>query len=193
MPVPESVPESVSEPASASEPVPASPVPADERVHPLEFGITLNPEAARIDELIRLARLADNRGFELLGLMGGPRRSPKAAIDALDEAVAVIRRVWAAGDTPAAYEGEHYRLEGVVPGPAPAHPIGIRPGAYRPRMLEVTGRRGDGRQPSFPYLDPAGIIALNKQMADHDRQIETFHAEAAPAVREAVSKEGAAR
>ncbi len=206
------------------------------RNHPLEFGIALNPEAARIEELIRLARLADDRGLNLLGVMdhpfnptvldswtmltvlaartehirlfpdvvnlplrppailakaaasldlitggrielgigagagadhggggmGGPRRSPKEAIDALEEAIAVIRRVWAAGDEPAVYEGQHYRLEGVVPGPAPAHPIGLWVGAYGPRMLELTGRLADGWLPSFPYIDVARYVELNK-------------------------------
>jgi Luciferase-like monooxygenase len=36
----------------------------------------------------------------------------------------------------------------VKPGPAPAHPIGIWVGAYKPRMLELVGRTADGWIPS---------------------------------------------
>jgi len=46
-------------------------------------------------------------------------------------------------------EGEHHRVKGAKPGPAPAHPIGIWVGAYGPRMLRFTGRLGDGWLPSL--------------------------------------------
>jgi alkanesulfonate monooxygenase SsuD/methylene tetrahydromethanopterin reductase-like flavin-dependent oxidoreductase (luciferase family) len=57
---------------------------------------------------------------------GGPRRSPAQAVDALDEAISIIREVWAA-ERPGGVrvDGRHYRVAGAKRGPAPAHDIGI--------------------------------------------------------------------
>lgn len=66
----------------------------------------------------------------------------------------------------AAVDGEHYRLAGAQPGPPPAHRIGLWLGAYRPRMLRLTGRLADGWLPSMGYLDladaPAGHPAIDE-------------------------------
>jgi alkanesulfonate monooxygenase SsuD/methylene tetrahydromethanopterin reductase-like flavin-dependent oxidoreductase (luciferase family) len=76
---------------------------------------------------------------------GGPRRGPAEAVDALDEAIRVIREVWAA-ERPGGVrvDGKHYRVAGAKRGPAPAHDIGIWVGALRPRMLQLIGRAADG-------------------------------------------------
>src|SRR5690606_987979 len=50
-----------------------------------------------------------------------------------------------------------YRLRGAKRGPLPAHRIGVWVGAYKPRMLRLTGRLGDGWLPSVPYLSPADL------------------------------------
>src|SRR3954454_17739367 len=55
--------------------------------------------------------------------MGGPRRGAKDAVDALAEAIAIIRALWTPGQ-PATFQGEHYQLRGAQPGPLPVHPIG---------------------------------------------------------------------
>lgn len=85
--------------------------------------------------------------------MGGPRRSPADAVDALVEAVTVIRQLWS-GDRGLTYDGAHYHLAGVHSGPAPAHDVGIWVGGYGPRMLRVVGQHADGWVPSAPYLPP---------------------------------------
>jgi alkanesulfonate monooxygenase SsuD/methylene tetrahydromethanopterin reductase-like flavin-dependent oxidoreductase (luciferase family) len=79
--------------------------------------------------------------------MGGPRRTPKESVDALEEAIAILRASWAEGRVD--HEGEHYRVKGAKLGPPPAHPIGIWVGAYGPRMLRLTGRLADGWVPSI--------------------------------------------
>ena len=86
--------------------------------------------------------------WEAIAAMGGPRRTPKEAVDALQEAVAVLRGFWF-GQRSVDIEGENYRVRGAKPGPQPAHPIGIWIGAYGPRMLRLTGRLGDGWLPSL--------------------------------------------
>lgn len=89
--------------------------------------------------------------WEGIGAMGGPVRSGKESVDALEEAIEVIRLMWS-GERSVSFEGEHYSLAGVHPGPAPAHPIGIWLGAYGPRMMRVVGRLADGWIPSVPRL-----------------------------------------
>ena len=58
-------------------------------------------------------------------------------------------------------EGEHYRLRGAARGPAPAHRIGLWIGAYKPRMLRLTGRLGDGWIPTVSYLAEPDLAAGN--------------------------------
>src|SRR2546423_3277162 len=81
--------------------------------------------------------------WEAIGAMGGPVRGGKESVDALEEAMEVIRLMWS-GEKTVSYEGEHYTLEGLHPGPRPALEIGIWPGAYGPRMMRVVGRLADG-------------------------------------------------
>lgn len=70
--------------------------------------------------------------WEGIEAMGGPARAPRESVEALEEAIRVIRLVWSAGRG-LRFDGEHYRLGGLHAGPAPAHPIGIWVGAYKPR------------------------------------------------------------
>lgn len=202
--------------------------------HELEFGVFLPPAADQFGEALRLARLADASGLELVSLqdhpyqaqfldtwtsltviaaatenvrvfpnvanlplrppavlarsaasldiitggrvelglgagafwdavaaMGGPRRTAGESIDALAEAIEVIRTLWTPGRG-AKFEGRHYTLRGAHPGPFPAHDIGIWLGAYKPRMLRLTGRAADGWLPSSPYAPPEQLTGMNR-------------------------------
>jgi alkanesulfonate monooxygenase SsuD/methylene tetrahydromethanopterin reductase-like flavin-dependent oxidoreductase (luciferase family) len=92
-------------------------------------------------------------GFaDAIHAMGGPRYGGKESVDALEEAIPIIRRCWAGGDERVDFDGHYYRLSGVKPGPEPAHPIGIWLGAYGPRMVRLTGRLADGWLPSVPRM-----------------------------------------
>jgi alkanesulfonate monooxygenase SsuD/methylene tetrahydromethanopterin reductase-like flavin-dependent oxidoreductase (luciferase family) len=86
--------------------------------------------------------------WDAVAAMGGPRRTPKESVDALDEAITILRAFWD-GESSVRFEGEHYRVNGARPGPPPAHRLGIWLGAYGPRMLRLTGRRADGWLPSI--------------------------------------------
>jgi alkanesulfonate monooxygenase SsuD/methylene tetrahydromethanopterin reductase-like flavin-dependent oxidoreductase (luciferase family) len=105
--------------------------------------------------------------WEGIEAMGGPRRTPKESVDALEEAIAVLRGFWS-GERSVKVEGEHYRVRGARPGPPPAHPIGIWIGAYGPRMLRITGRLGDGWLPSLGarYLDPGDVPRMQAAVDD---------------------------
>jgi alkanesulfonate monooxygenase SsuD/methylene tetrahydromethanopterin reductase-like flavin-dependent oxidoreductase (luciferase family) len=101
--------------------------------------------------------------------MGGPRRSPGEAVEALEEAIAVLRG-WLGGERSVRLDGRHYRVAGARPGPPPAHPIGLWIGGYRPRMLGLTGRLGDGWLPSAGYLDLAHAHDSHRVIDDAARR-----------------------
>ena len=86
--------------------------------------------------------------WDAIEAYGGPRRSPGAALDALAEAIEVIRKVWS-GERNLRFEGQHYRLRGAHSGPVPAHPIGIWLGVTGPRALKLAGQVANGWVPSF--------------------------------------------
>ncbi len=92
--------------------------------------------------------------------IGGPVRKPKAALDALEEAVIVIRGMWS-GERGMRFGGEHYQLNGAHSGPLPAHEMGIWLGVIGPKALALTGRIGDGWIPSMAYVPPIKAIESN--------------------------------
>lgn len=95
--------------------------------------------------------------------MGGPERNAAERVDALEEAISVMRLMWT--DAPSVrYEGEYYSLHGYKPGPAPPHSIEIWLGALGPRMLRLTGASADGWIPSLPYVPPQKALALNARI-----------------------------
>jgi alkanesulfonate monooxygenase SsuD/methylene tetrahydromethanopterin reductase-like flavin-dependent oxidoreductase (luciferase family) len=89
--------------------------------------------------------------WDAIAAFGGPVRSGPESVDALVEAIGVIRRMWAQ-ERGIRVDGRHYQLKGAHGGPAPAHDIGIWLGAYGPRMLRVVGTLADGWVPSLPRL-----------------------------------------
>lgn len=93
--------------------------------------------------------------------MGGVRLSPGEAVTALEEGIDILRGLWAAGGSGVRVDGHHHRVAGAEPGPVPAHDIGIWLGAYKPRMLALTGRKADGWLPSQPYAGPEQLPAMN--------------------------------
>jgi alkanesulfonate monooxygenase SsuD/methylene tetrahydromethanopterin reductase-like flavin-dependent oxidoreductase (luciferase family) len=107
-------------------------------------------------QLLSEGRLALGFGTGAFGdavaAMGGPKRSGPEAVDALEEAVAIIQGWWR-GDRPLRVAGKHYQVTGAQPGPPPGRPIPLWLGAYKPRMLALTGRVADGWLPTVPYID----------------------------------------
>ena len=184
--------------------------------HPISFGIFPSPRADFSREALHMARVADEAGFDLVGIqdhpyqrrfldtwtlmafvlaetdritvfpdvanlplrpprmmakqaatldhlsggrfelglgagafwegieaMGGRQLSPKQSVDALEQAIFELRDFW--------------KGEGKFDGPQPAHDIGIWLGAYKPRMLRITGALADGWVPSQSYLPPEQV------------------------------------
>ena len=103
--------------------------------------------------------------WEAVGAMGGPAHSPGEAVDALGEAIDVIRLMWS-DQRSVRFDGRHYRLSGVKPGPQPAHDLGIWLGVRGRRTLALVGRTADGLVPSSPWAPPEKLPAFTAQIDD---------------------------
>jgi alkanesulfonate monooxygenase SsuD/methylene tetrahydromethanopterin reductase-like flavin-dependent oxidoreductase (luciferase family) len=103
-----------------------------------------------------------------ISAIGGEPRPPGQAIEALEEGVAVIRAMWS-GDRRARFDGAYYHLGAGVAGPVPAHPIQIWIGAYKPRILGLTGRIGDGWVPTLTYAGPTELAAMHARIDEAAR------------------------
>jgi alkanesulfonate monooxygenase SsuD/methylene tetrahydromethanopterin reductase-like flavin-dependent oxidoreductase (luciferase family) len=100
---------------------------------------------------------------DVIAGFGGPRRTPGESVEALDEAIDVIRLLWSEKRS-VSFEGKHYRLDDARPGMRPAHQMGIWLGAFRPRMLRLTGRKADGWLPSLGVLTRGELRDGNEQI-----------------------------
>ncbi len=140
------------------------------RVAPNVANLPLRPPAVLARSVASLDILSGGRAELGLGTgafwdgivaMGGSRLEPGAAVAALVEAIAVIRSLWDTDGPVVNHDGAHYRVVGAQRGPAPLHPPAIWVGAYKPRMLRLTGELADGWLPSMGYLDPSGLADAN--------------------------------
>lgn len=132
---------------------------------PLRSPVVLAKSVASLDILsggrVELG-LGAGAFWDAIVAAGGERRSPKEAVDALVEAIRVIRGVWGVnGERSVTVEGAHYSVKGLRAGPAPAHDVEIWLGAIKPRMLRVTGRYADGWLPSMGYVPPEALPGMN--------------------------------
>ena len=147
------------------------------RIFPAVANLPLRPPAMMAKAAASLDLLSDGR-FELgLGAgafleavagMGGPGRTAGESVEAVEEAIGILRRAWET-DGSLHHEGRHYRLD-YKPGPPPGHPIRIWLGAYRPRMLELTGRLADGWIPSLGYLGPDAAPEARRRVDEAARK-----------------------
>ena len=99
---------------------------------------------------------------DVISNFGGPRRTPGEAVEALDEAIDLIRLLWSS-ERSVSFDGGYYKLDDARPGPQPAHPISIWVGAFKPRMLRLVGRKADGWLPSL------GVLTRDELRAGHER------------------------
>lgn len=140
---------------------------------PLRGPTMLAKQAASLDVLSagRFELGIGAGGFwDAVAAMGGPRREPREAFEALQEAIEIIRMFWS-GQRSLSYTGRHYSVHGLHPGPPPPHPIGIWVGGARPRMLELIGRKADGWIPSFAYVTPDQVPAKQQRIDEAARAV----------------------
>ncbi|MEV4658630.1 LLM class flavin-dependent oxidoreductase [Micromonospora sp. NPDC049301] len=109
--------------------------------------------------------------WEAIEAMGGRRLTPGQGVRALEEAIEIVRQVWdAEARGGVRVDGEFHRVVGAKRGPAPAHAVPIWLGAYKPRMLALTGRRADGWLPTLGYLQPGDLARGNEIIDDAARE-----------------------
>jgi alkanesulfonate monooxygenase SsuD/methylene tetrahydromethanopterin reductase-like flavin-dependent oxidoreductase (luciferase family) len=123
---------------------------------PLRVPAMLAKQAATLDVLSHgrfELGLGSGAFWDAIGAMGGHVRSPREALESLEEALQIIRLFWS-GERSIAFEGKHYRVKGLHPGPPPAHPIEIWLGVAKPRGLDLLGRTADGWVPSLTWARP---------------------------------------
>ncbi|NPC95196.1 LLM class flavin-dependent oxidoreductase [Nocardioides sp. zg-DK7169] len=148
-----------------------------ERIHlsgnvlnlPLRPPAVLAKSVASLD-LLSGGRVALGLGaggfWDAIEAYGGTRLAPGESVDALAEAIAIIRGVWDTSERSVlAVDGAHHRVHGAKRGPAPAHAVPIWLGALKPRMQRLIGRAADGWLPSMPYLRP-GDLARGMRVID---------------------------
>jgi alkanesulfonate monooxygenase SsuD/methylene tetrahydromethanopterin reductase-like flavin-dependent oxidoreductase (luciferase family) len=117
--------------------------------------------------------------WDAIEAVGGPRRTPKEAVQALSEAIDLFHGVWDTSTRGGVrLAGEHYRVTGAKRGPEPAHDIPIWVGALKPRMLRLIGEKADGWLPSLARLQGGDLERGNLVIDDaavaagrHPRQI----------------------
>ena len=145
------------------------------RVAPNVANLPLRPPVVLARSVASLDRLSGGRielglgagaFWDAIAANGGPRLTPGQSVDALAEAIAIIRAVWDPETRTVRHRGEHYAVDGAKPGPAPAHPVELWLGAYKARMLALTGAQADGWLPSQAYAAPEELPAMNARIDD---------------------------
>src|ERR1700733_6367569 len=135
---------------------------------PLRPPAVLAQAVASLDILSRgRAELGIGAGsaWDAIEAMGGRRLDRGDSVEALEEAIHVIRELWDAGaQGGVTFEGKYYGLAGALRGPAPVHDIGIWVGAFKPRMLRLVGRLADGWWPTVAALKPGDLTAGNAML-----------------------------
>jgi alkanesulfonate monooxygenase SsuD/methylene tetrahydromethanopterin reductase-like flavin-dependent oxidoreductase (luciferase family) len=141
------------------------------RIAPDVLNIPLRPPAVVARGAASLDLLSGGRFDLALGAggfwhaieaMGGTALTPGQAVSALEEAIDVIRALWRTEERGGVFtDGRFHRVHGAKRGPRPAHDIPIWIGAYKPRMLALTGRKGDGWLPSLGYMQPGDLAKGN--------------------------------
>jgi alkanesulfonate monooxygenase SsuD/methylene tetrahydromethanopterin reductase-like flavin-dependent oxidoreductase (luciferase family) len=115
---------------------------------PLRLPVMIAKAAATID-IVSEGRMHLGLGagafWDAIERVGGPRRTPGESVDALSEAIDVIRGFWDEG-------------------PQPVERIEIWLGAYKPRMLRLTGRKADGWLVSQGGAPPEALGELTAQI-----------------------------
>lgn len=139
-------------------------------VAPNVANLPLRPPVVLARSAATLDLLSDGRvelglgagGFaDAIAAVGGPRLTAAQRVDALEEGLRIIRAVWDTSVRSIREDGAHYRVQGAHPGPAPAHDVEIWLGAYKPRMLQITGAQADGWLPSLGYAGVDVLPAMN--------------------------------
>ncbi|WP_020577420.1 LLM class flavin-dependent oxidoreductase [Actinopolymorpha alba] len=95
--------------------------------------------------------------------LGVPRRSPAAAVRAMEEAIVVVRML-SGGGGPVTFDGEFHQVHGLTPAAVPTPPIWT--GSLGPQSLAVTGRVADGWIPGHSADWLSARVARSRPLID---------------------------
>jgi hypothetical protein len=95
--------------------------------------------------------------------MGIQERTPGSAVEALEEAITLVRLL-SSGGPPVTFEGKYYQVTGVEPAPAPAPPVWT--GSVGSLSLAVTGRLADGWIPGRASDWLSGLCRTSRPVID---------------------------
>jgi alkanesulfonate monooxygenase SsuD/methylene tetrahydromethanopterin reductase-like flavin-dependent oxidoreductase (luciferase family) len=103
--------------------------------------------------------------------MGGPDRGYPERVEALEEAIGIIRSALDVGPEKRVVRGggPHYPIPGYPPGPPPAHRVEIWVGAMAPRTLRLIGRMADGWVPGSGVQHVDRFASLGGQIDEAAR------------------------
>ena len=133
------------------------------RVAPVVLALPHRHPAVLAKMAETLDRLSGGRLLLVLG-GGGPmnepayralglsQRSPREKVEALEEAIDILRGLWSASTF--SYPGQHFRTEGATIEPKPSHLIPVWLGVFSDRMLDLVWRKADGWFPTYQFLEP---------------------------------------
>lgn len=107
--------------------------------------------------ILGLGAGGSNEEFSSMGLSV---RTPGEKVDALEEALTVIRGLWT--EDTFTFEGSHYQVRGAQLEPKPERRIPIWLGTYGKRSVALTGRLADGWLPSMPFAPPERMGELRE-------------------------------
>jgi alkanesulfonate monooxygenase SsuD/methylene tetrahydromethanopterin reductase-like flavin-dependent oxidoreductase (luciferase family) len=142
---------------------------------PLRLPAVIARSAASLDRLsggrVELG-IGAGAFWDAIEANGRRRLTAGQAVVALEEAIRIIREIWAVDQLGGVrVKGKYYQANGAKRGPAPAHNIPIWVGAYKPKMLALTGRVADGWLPSLGYFQdgPAALTEMNEMIDEGAR------------------------
>ena len=102
---------------------------------------------------------------DLVVAEGGPVRDPGSSVEAVREAIQLIRRLWTPGRH-VYFHGRHYGVEGAFSGAGAARHIDIGVGAWGPGMLATAGQLADAWVAGSPHLTPSRIGRAHRVIDD---------------------------
>jgi probable F420-dependent oxidoreductase len=107
--------------------------------------------------ILGLGAGGSNEEFSSMGL---PVRTPGEKIDALEEALTIMRGLWT--EATFTFQGRHYQVRDAQLEPKPERRIPIWLGTYGKRSVSLTGRLADGWLPSMPFAPPERMAELRE-------------------------------
>jgi alkanesulfonate monooxygenase SsuD/methylene tetrahydromethanopterin reductase-like flavin-dependent oxidoreductase (luciferase family) len=137
------------------------------KIAPRVLGIPFRNPALLAKMAESLQRLSEGRLILGLGAGGNDAElrsfgasdlSPGQRVQAMGEAVRIMRSAWSSAST--SFEGNHHTSVGLAMDPKPEKPIPIWLGTFGPKAIAITGELADGWIPTLGYATEDALRAM---------------------------------